>query len=117
MTAFPALLAFALAPNLASAVASLAAWAFAFDLVILNGITVRQYVTPDNLQGRVNSTGRMVAWGGQPFGAAVGGVVAQLTSVRLALVLMAVVTASSAGLGWWSPLRTNPPRTGSTGSA
>jgi hypothetical protein len=33
-----------------------------------NGITVRQLLTPDELQGRVNATGRMIAWVSPPFG-------------------------------------------------
>jgi hypothetical protein len=33
-------------------------------LVIVNGITLRQQVIPDHLQGRVNVTARMVAWVG-----------------------------------------------------
>ncbi|GIE97590.1 hypothetical protein Ari01nite_50550 [Paractinoplanes rishiriensis] len=52
---------------------ALALWAagnFASAMVITNGITVRQQLTPDDLQGRVNTTGRMIAWGGTPVGAA-----------------------------------------------
>jgi len=56
-----------------------------------NGITYRQMATPDDLQSRVNVIGRMVAWGGQPFGAAIGGVLAQLTSVRTAVVSAAAL--------------------------
>jgi MFS family permease len=41
-------------------------------IVILNGITQRARVTPDALQGRVNTTARMFAWGGQPLGALAG---------------------------------------------
>ena len=56
-----------------------------------NGITYRQLATPDELQSRVNVIGRMVAWGGQPFGAAIGGVLAQLTSVRTAVASASVL--------------------------
>ncbi|MBM7413448.1 MULTISPECIES: MFS transporter [Nocardiaceae] len=45
----------------------------ASSTVILNGITVRHLVTPDHLQGRVNTTARMLAWGGQPIGAGLAG--------------------------------------------
>ena len=58
-------------------------------LTQVNGITYRQVATPDALQSRVNVIGRMVAWGGQPFGAALGGVLAQVTSVRTALLAAA----------------------------
>ncbi|MGX6608046.1 MFS transporter [Micromonosporaceae bacterium Da 78-11] len=60
-------------------VTALALWAladFASATAITNAITVRQQLTPDDLQGRVNTTGRMIAWGGTPFGALAGGVVA-----------------------------------------
>jgi MFS family permease len=60
-------------------------------LTTANGITYRQMATPDALQSRVNVIGRMVAWGGQPFGAAIGGVLAQATSVRTAVGSAAVL--------------------------
>jgi hypothetical protein len=44
----------------------------------------------------VNVLGRMIAWGGQPFGAAIGGLVAVATSVRVAYVVAALVMATSA---------------------
>ncbi len=58
------------------------------SLVIVNGISLRQRVTPDRLQGRVNATAHMIAWGGTPFGATIAGVLAETLSV----------------LGWFSPL-------------
>ena len=60
-------------------------------LTTANGITYRQMATPDALQSRVNVIGRMVAWGGQPFGAAIGGVLAQATSVRTAVGSAAIL--------------------------
>src|SRR6185437_7695644 len=51
-------------------------WQAGTELAILNGITYRQTTVPDEFLGRVNVVARMVAWGGQPFGAAIGGVVA-----------------------------------------
>jgi len=45
------------------------------------------------LQARVNVVGRMIAWGGQPVGAAVAGAVASAVSVRAGLL------AGGAGLG------------------
>jgi hypothetical protein len=53
----------------------------------------------------VNTTARMVAWGGQPFGAAAGGLLAELFDVRTALLLVAISVAASAVYGWFSPLR------------
>lgn len=62
-------------------------------------------VTPDLLQSPVNATARMIAWGGSPFGAVVGGLLAEALDIRLTYLLMAVGVAISAALGWFSPLR------------
>lgn len=57
------------------------------SLVSLNGIVVRQSLTPSPLQGRVNTTARMIAWGGQPFGAGIGGLWADAFGVRAAILI------------------------------
>ena len=54
------------------------------------------------VQGRVNVTARMIAWGGTPFGAALGGVIAQLAGIRVAYLVMAAGVAASTVLGWSS---------------
>ena len=36
-----------------------AGWSLAHTAAITNGITLRQQLTPDDLQGRVNTTGRL----------------------------------------------------------
>ena len=65
---------------------------------IMIGITYRQIAAPDNLRSSVNVIGRMIAWGGQPFGAAIGAVVAAAFSVRAAYAVAAtVMLAASAG--------------------
>lgn len=53
-------------------IAALVLYQLGATTVILNGITQRARVTPDQLQGRVNTTARMFAWGGQPIGALAG---------------------------------------------
>ncbi len=47
----------------------------------------------------------MIAWGGTPFGAAIGGVLAQVTTIRAAFLIMAIGVALSIVMGWFSPLR------------
>jgi len=47
----------------------------------------------------------MVAWGGIPFGAAVGGVLAQTTTIRAAYLIMATGVAFGVVVGGFSPLR------------
>jgi hypothetical protein len=63
-------------------------WQTGVELAILNGITYRQTTVPDELLGRVNVVARMVSWGGQPFGAAIGGILATVADVRVALAVM-----------------------------
>jgi MFS family permease len=82
-----------------------AAWAVGRLTVNANGITVRQLLTPDELQGRVNTTGRMVAWGGTPFGALIGGLVADAYGVRVAYLVLAVPVAVSFAVVLASPVR------------
>ncbi len=75
------------------------------QLAIVNGISYRQLVTPDELQGRVNVVARMIAWGGQPLGAAIGGLLASAFGVRTALVVMSLGIGSSFVAGLLGPLR------------
>lgn len=58
---------------------------FAMTSLIVNGIVTRQVVTPSHLQARVNTTARLIAWGGSPLGAALGGVVAGAAGTEWAL--------------------------------
>lgn len=106
LTANPlALCGAAVAPGLPVALPLLALWSAASALAIVNGIAARQLATPDRLKGRVNTTARMIAWGGTPFGAAVAGVLASATTVRTALAVMAAPVAVAAALAWRSGLR------------
>lgn len=75
-------------------------------LIIANGIALRQQLTPDRLQGRVNVTACMIAAGGLPIGAAIGGVIAEFTSIRVSFLVMALGAAASASYAWSSALRT-----------
>lgn len=82
-----------------------AVWDGARTLAIINSITVRQRLTPDELQGRVNTTARMVAWGGTPFGALLGGVLASTAGLRAAYVTLAVVAAVAGLVVFSGPVR------------
>jgi hypothetical protein len=90
--------------SLVAAVLVLAAWQAAASTVSISGIVVRQTVTPAHLQGRVNTTARMIAWGGQPVGAGLGGVLAASVGIRAAIlvtgvgVLASLVGAAASGL-------------------
>lgn len=66
-------LAWSLTTDWLTGVFVLAAWQAATTTAVVNGIVIRQVVTPVRLQGRVNTTARMIAWGGTPVGASLGG--------------------------------------------
>jgi MFS family permease len=68
-------------------------WSIATTINV--GITYRQLAAPDDLRSSVNVLGRMIAWGGQPFGAACGALVAGAAGVPLAYAGAAVVMAVS----------------------
>ncbi|UVS79732.1 MFS transporter [Actinokineospora sp. UTMC 2448] len=85
------------------AVAAATVWGWTHSTVVLNAITYRQQVCPDDLQSRVNTTARMLSWGvGQPLGAAVAGAVAVSgpgprggLAAGLAILLLGVIAAWS----------------------
>jgi Major Facilitator Superfamily len=92
----------AVAPSYGWALPAFFLYEFAYMMVITVGITVRQMLTPDHLQGRVNTTGRMIAWGGSPVGAVMGGLLATFFPIRLAFGLLTISGAVGAGLAGWA---------------
>jgi predicted MFS family arabinose efflux permease len=93
----------------------LALFSCSMTVTIVIGITYRQMASPDHLRSSVNVIGRMVAWGGQPFGAVTGAVIASLVSILAAyatasaIMLLAAFAAAIAlnlghgsGPGWVS---------------
>jgi predicted MFS family arabinose efflux permease len=85
-----------LATNWVVAAILLVVFAWANGVTVTSGITYRQLATPDSLRSSVNVFGRMVSWGGQPFGAATGSLVAAHASVRSAYIVAAVVLYTTA---------------------
>ncbi len=109
LAADTATLAFlAVAPSYGWAVVAFFFYELAYVMVITTGITVRQMLTPDHLQARVNTAGRMIAAGGIPVGAVLGGLLAQLLPIRLAFGLLTISAAAGAGLAGWSCLGSGP---------
>jgi MFS family permease len=80
-------------------------WNACYSLTIINGISLRQLVTPAHLQSRVNTTARMLQVLGLPLGAACGGLLAQITTIHMAYLTMALGVMVSAVVGWFSFLR------------
>ena len=68
--------------------ASMFALGFARAVFNINQLSLRQAITQDRMQGRVNATMRFVMWGVTPFGALAGGFLATtVLGVQGALVL------------------------------
>jgi predicted MFS family arabinose efflux permease len=84
----------------------------AADLVaVINVINFRQEETPEDMQGRVNTTGRMLSWGlGSPIGAVTCGVVAATFGSAAGVLLAAVVMALTTVVAWTSSLGRVPAR-------
>ena len=81
----------AVTASFVAAVCLLIGYGGLLGLTISTGITYRQEVAPDQVRSRVMVVGRMVAWGGQPFGAAVGGLLARSAGVAAAYLLAAAL--------------------------
>ena len=74
-------------------------------LADVNSLSLRQAVTPDRLQGRVNATSRVLVWGFQPLGALLGGLLGTLFGAPSALVVGMLGMLAAVGWVYWSPLR------------
>lgn len=84
------------------AAVALFAWAAAYLLVFVGGITYRQIRAPDRLQGRVSALGRLATLGvGVPLGAFAGGVIADITSPQWTIFASAITTAATLALVYW----------------
>lgn len=68
-------------------------------------ISLRQAITPPDMQSRMNATMRFIVWGTIPIGSLMGGVIASVMPVRTALVIAAVATFASVVPVALSPLR------------
>ena len=85
---------------------SLLVWSVAYTMVVINSITYRQQVTPDHLLGRVNTAGRMLAWGvGWTGGAFLAGVLSGIIGLQPTLFAMTAFAFVGVVIAWTSPLR------------
>src|SRR5262249_9811384 len=68
-------------------------------------VSLRQAVTPDRLQGRVNASIRFVMWGVTPFGALLGGVLGELIGLRATMLIAAIGVSIATLWVFFSPIR------------
>ena len=81
-------------------------WGFFYQLVVINSVTYRQQVTPEALLGRVNTAGRMLAWGcGWTGGAILAGALVGWLGLVPTLFVLASTGVLATVVAWTSPLR------------
>ena len=68
-------------------------------------VSLRQAITPERMQGRMNSVMRFLVWGPIPLGALVGGAIATSFGLRTALVVGALGGFTSTIPIIFSPIR------------
>jgi len=62
----------------------------------INQVSLRQSITPDRVQGRMNATMRTIVWGTIPVGAFAGGILGTTIGVVPTIILGSVVSALAA---------------------
>ncbi len=62
----------------------------------INMVGLRQIITPNRLQGRMNATMRTIVWGTIPVGAFLGGVLCSIVGLVPAIVIGSVISGSAA---------------------
>ena len=68
-------------------------------------VSLRQTLTPDYLQGRMNATLQVLTWGVVPVGGLLGGAMGEVLGLNLTLVLAAVGEMLSTGWLYFSPVK------------
>lgn len=85
---------------------ALAAWGTAYLVVLVNTMTYSQEVTPSELQGRVNTTRRMLSSGlGVPLGALVASSITVSVGIRAGMATAVISIALAAVVVWAVRLR------------
>lgn len=71
----------------------------------VNQVSLRQSITPDRMQGRMNATMRFIVWGTIPIGATLGGILGSTIGVYQTLWVGAIGSLFSFLPALFSPLR------------
>jgi MFS family permease len=86
-------------------IASQAILGFGLPLYNITQVSLRQSITPERLQGRMNSVMRFIVWGVIPLGSLAGGVIASVFGLRAAIWIGAVGLALAFLPVFLSPVR------------
>ena len=86
-------------------VLALIVFGFSGMLYNITQISLRQAITPERLQGRMNSVMRFIVWGVLPLGALLGGLLAATIGLRQTLFV-----AAAGGAASWIPIALSPVR-------
>jgi MFS family permease len=68
-------------------------------------VSLRQAITPERLQGRMNAVMRFLVWGSLPLGSLVGGALASTIGLRSTLIVGGVGSCFAILPIWFSPIR------------
>lgn len=109
---FVALICVAVSPSFWPTLVPMIIYEFAYAVVTLNGIVLRQVVTPAALVSRVSTSARIIGWGGRPLGATFGGLLAAGIPVRWVLITASAIPFVALVWGLRSVLLSSPVITG-----
>lgn len=68
---------------------------FSIPVYNINQVSLRQAITPDRIQGRMNATMRTIVWGTIPLGSLIGGILGTQFGIMLTLIIGGVVASLS----------------------
>ncbi len=71
----------------------------------VNQVSLRQSITPDHLQGKMNATMRFLVWGVFPIGGFIGGVLGDTLGLRTTILISGIGTLSSVFWVLLSPVK------------
>jgi MFS family permease len=61
----------------------------------VNQVSLRQAITPDRLQGKMNATMRFIVWGVYPIGGFIGGLLGEAVGLRTTILIAGIGTLAS----------------------
>lgn len=71
----------------------------------VNQVSLRQSITPDNLQGKMNATMRFLVWGVFPIGGLIGGILGDALGLRTTILISGIGMLTSVFWVLFSPVK------------